>query len=357
MVSNGYLRDLTLTFPDGKTATVTVDLPTYRSAVEENDQSVIDEIVKNYNEIQAQAEGDVIQSKKTVHQPELEVNTAHQPELEVNTAHQPELDVNTSDSDSQSKENISQSEFNIHTSDTVNWRHEEVMLLISLYADHQDMFSSSAYKAFQVWRRIAEEMATKGYRFTGLQCDKKFRSLKYRYKTIVDANEKSGRGRRKWEFFEAMDELLAGDPSVRPVSVLSSTKVTSKPPLPPKDSASETSALARASSTVQVTPRRPATPQSIETPTPPGRTPNRATTPPIRAPTPPGRSTTPDGEQQSRKRRRSSSSEAPAWFTSFAEEHQKNVQAMLETTKRLAAAAEQRNATLARLVEELLKKK
>jgi hypothetical protein len=36
MVSNGYLRDLTLTFPDGKTATVTVDLPTYRSAVEEN---------------------------------------------------------------------------------------------------------------------------------------------------------------------------------------------------------------------------------------------------------------------------------------------------------------------------------
>jgi hypothetical protein len=30
---------------------------------------------------------------------------------------------------------------------------------------------------------------------------------------------------------------------------------------------------------------------------------------------------------------------------------------MMKTTKRLAAAAEQRNATLARLVEELLKKK
>ncbi|XP_060563165.1 uncharacterized protein LOC132722661 [Ruditapes philippinarum] len=58
MASNG-LRDLTLRFPDGRTATVTVDLPTYRSAVEENDQSVIDEIVKNYNvanEIQQQTE-------------------------------------------------------------------------------------------------------------------------------------------------------------------------------------------------------------------------------------------------------------------------------------------------------------
>lgn len=56
-----------------------------------------------------------------------------------------------------------------------------MLLLISLYADHQEMFSNSAYKAFQVWKKIAEEMAAKGYRFTGLQCDKKFRSLKYRY--------------------------------------------------------------------------------------------------------------------------------------------------------------------------------
>jgi hypothetical protein len=36
-------------------------------------------------------------------------------------------------------------------------------------------------KPFQVWRKIAEEMAAKGYEITGLQCDKNFRSLKYRY--------------------------------------------------------------------------------------------------------------------------------------------------------------------------------
>jgi hypothetical protein len=39
MASNG-LRDLTLRFPDGRTATVTVDLPTYRSAVEENGKKI-----------------------------------------------------------------------------------------------------------------------------------------------------------------------------------------------------------------------------------------------------------------------------------------------------------------------------
>jgi hypothetical protein len=35
MDTEGYLRNLTLSFPDGSTTTVTVDLPTYRAAIEE----------------------------------------------------------------------------------------------------------------------------------------------------------------------------------------------------------------------------------------------------------------------------------------------------------------------------------
>ncbi|XP_060605782.1 LOW QUALITY PROTEIN: uncharacterized protein LOC132758243 [Ruditapes philippinarum] len=64
----------------------------------------------------------------------------------------------------------------------VNWRHEEVLLLISLYSEHQQMFNNSLFKAYEVWKKIAEGMREKGYSFTGLQCDKKFRSLKYRIK-------------------------------------------------------------------------------------------------------------------------------------------------------------------------------
>lgn len=56
MDTEGYLRNLTLSFPDGSTATVTVDLPTYRAAIEEEDQSVLDEIIKNYNELKDQTE-------------------------------------------------------------------------------------------------------------------------------------------------------------------------------------------------------------------------------------------------------------------------------------------------------------
>jgi hypothetical protein len=42
------------------------------------------------------------------------------------------------------------------------------------------MFNNSLFKAYEVWKKIAEGMREKGYSFTGLQCDKKFRSLKYR---------------------------------------------------------------------------------------------------------------------------------------------------------------------------------
>lgn len=43
-----------------------------------------------------------------------------------------------------------------------------------------------------------------------------------RYKTIVDGHSRTGTGRRKWEFFDMIDELMAGDPAVVPLSTISS---------------------------------------------------------------------------------------------------------------------------------------
>ena len=48
--------------------------------------------------------------------------------------------------------------------------------------------------------------------------------IHFRYKSIVDTDTKSSRGRRQWEFFEAMDHLLAGDSAVKPVVIISSSK-------------------------------------------------------------------------------------------------------------------------------------
>ena len=63
----------------------------------------------------------------------------------------------------------------------VSWRNEEVNLLISLYIENKELFTSSCVKQGEVWRRIGNGMQENGYSYTGEQCDKKFRSLKYRY--------------------------------------------------------------------------------------------------------------------------------------------------------------------------------
>lgn len=53
-----------------------------------------------------------------------------------------------------------------------------------------------------------------------------------RYTLISDTHEKSSRWRRKWEYFEAMGTLLAGDHAVRPVRVVSLDEliIQNKPP-------------------------------------------------------------------------------------------------------------------------------
>ncbi|WAR17770.1 hypothetical protein MAR_038268, partial [Mya arenaria] len=49
--------------------------------------------------------------------------------------------------------------------------------------------------------------------------------VEYRkYRTIMDACGKTGRGRIRWEYIERMDSLLCKDPAVHPVRAISSSK-------------------------------------------------------------------------------------------------------------------------------------
>jgi hypothetical protein len=50
--------------------------------------------------------------------------------------------------------------------------------------------------------------------------------INFRHKKITDNNEKSGRGRSTWQYYDAMEELLAGDPAVRPIKVVASSTAT-----------------------------------------------------------------------------------------------------------------------------------
>ncbi|XP_052239249.1 uncharacterized protein LOC127850324 [Dreissena polymorpha] len=104
----------------------------------------------------------------------------------------------------------------------VRWTHEGLLLMLSLYEEHKLKFDSASFKNKNVWRLKAEEMAHKGITVTGEACDSKFRLMKFKDKKIVDQHATSGSGGKSWEYFQRMDELFAGDPSVRPAMVVSS---------------------------------------------------------------------------------------------------------------------------------------
>ncbi|KAH3712018.1 hypothetical protein DPMN_071695 [Dreissena polymorpha] len=184
--------------------------------------------------------------------------------------------------------------------------------MLSLYEEHKQKFDSASFKNKNVWRLIAEEMAHKGVTVTGEACDSKFRLMKLKYKKIVDQHAPSGSGRKNWEYFQWMDELFAGDPSVRPAMVVSSmpvqqdvtVTVTAKPPPGP---------------------RRP--------------TVHKATTPPP-IDQPAGRATTPSTEGTDelvatpliRKRKRSGSQDPQEWFRSYMLELCKDLTAWMPIT-------------------------
>ncbi|XP_051956041.1 uncharacterized protein LOC127625031 [Xyrauchen texanus] len=102
------------------------------------------------------------------------------------------------------------------------WTHNATLLLISLAKQMAEDFQSPVLKKVEVWKKVATQMQAKGYDFGAEECDIKFRQLKHRYKTIVDSKKKTGSGASSWVFFSSMEDLLADDPSVEPVLVMSS---------------------------------------------------------------------------------------------------------------------------------------
>lgn len=109
------------------------------------------------------------------------------------------------------------------------WSNEAVMCLITLKKEHSGIFSSNLTTQKQAWQKVSEMMCLEGHHFTGEECDRKFRSLKMRYKTIKERNSKTGNDRQTWFHYNQMDDLLRGDPAVNPVSLASSMQAEGEP--------------------------------------------------------------------------------------------------------------------------------
>lgn len=102
------------------------------------------------------------------------------------------------------------------------------------------LFENSAISQRQSWRKVAEELKAKGYKYSEDDCSKKFRSLRARYKTVKERNKQTGNSRQSWRYFDAMEEMFAGDTAVLPTHVVSSMRPE---PVPAPDETADTSQI------------------------------------------------------------------------------------------------------------------
>ncbi|KAF5278708.1 hypothetical protein FQA39_LY18363 [Lamprigera yunnana] len=107
--------------------------------------------------------------------------------------------------------------------DGPRWTHNKILLLFSLYQDNINLFKSAKKTNRSIWNGIAECMAKKGYMFTGIQCDIKFRNLKKTYKRIIDNNKGTGNGAISWPYFDLFDSLFGKSADTVPIATASNT--------------------------------------------------------------------------------------------------------------------------------------
>jgi len=94
-----------------------------------------------------------------------------------------------------------------------------VNALIHTYDSKTDQFVGSSKKRNKVWIDITDQLKGMGFHFTEKQVKNKFHYMQNKFKKMVDANNTSGSGRNKWEFFEDMNDLMGDKPNVRPLNV------------------------------------------------------------------------------------------------------------------------------------------
>lgn len=103
------------------------------------------------------------------------------------------------------------------------WTHPATLLLISLYEQQKENFSSVNMTKKKAWELLARDMNSQGYPLNGTQCSNKWKGMLKVYKDTLAHNKKSGAGRATCPYYAVLDELLRKYPNINPLSTASSS--------------------------------------------------------------------------------------------------------------------------------------
>ncbi|XP_050516467.1 uncharacterized protein LOC114340190 [Diabrotica virgifera virgifera] len=97
----------------------------------------------------------------------------------------------------------------------VQWSSNATKILIELYKKYRDSVGKLKMKSLKkMWQVIASKFISMGLNYSALNCENRFKVLERNYKKFVDNQNKTGRGRRVFEYFEEMNELYGGKKNV-----------------------------------------------------------------------------------------------------------------------------------------------
>lgn len=118
------------------------------------------------------------------------------------------------------------------------WRESEVLDLISIWGDTSIQAKlEGSYRNRSVFENIAHKMGERGHTRTWLQCQRKVKSLKGKFKEANDCNNRSGHGRVTCPFYNEISRVMGDKPSCQPLELLDSYEAGEEEPKTPRSSA------------------------------------------------------------------------------------------------------------------------
>ncbi|KAL1492588.1 hypothetical protein ABEB36_010828 [Hypothenemus hampei] len=107
------------------------------------------------------------------------------------------------------------------------WNHTNTKIFISLYKLYKSKVGTSQLKNYKkLWELLAHILNKKhNLNFTAGQVENRWRVLERNYKKVKDNNNKTGRGRKNFEFEQEMDEIFGKKRNINPKILLSSATI------------------------------------------------------------------------------------------------------------------------------------
>lgn len=119
----------------------------------------------------------------------------------------------------------------VEAEDAFKWTHQNTVLLLELYKKYRDQVGTLKLKNLKrMFEEIAKEMQRISKKqITPAHCENRWKVLERNYKKYIENLTKTGRGRKVFEYYEIMHEILGKKKNMNPVLLLSSDTINTLP--------------------------------------------------------------------------------------------------------------------------------